>query len=98
MEPLDPAVPWVQVEDRGAYIRCHCNVCQADVAVRTEAEIDAFMRGHQAHRSASPTHLGAGDLVAAATKRLGIQPCSPCEARRRALNQAMPRVPFFRRR
>lgn len=62
-----------------------------------DGHLEAFMSAHQAHQSASPTHMGAGDVVAAATKRLGMTPCSPCEARRRALNQLVPRVPLFRR-
>ncbi len=34
---------------------------------------------------------GLGDMVAKATKYLGIEPCTPCEARRRALNGVVPR-------
>jgi hypothetical protein len=30
---------------------------------------------------------GLGDVVASATKKLGIEPCSPCEARRLRLNK-----------
>lgn len=97
MEPLDPAVPWVLVQNQGSYIHCYCKICGLRAHAVTEHDLDAFMDAHEAHQSASPTHLGAGDVIAAATKRLGVTPCSPCEARRRALNQAIPRVPFFRR-
>ena len=38
---------------------------------------------------------GAGDLVAAVTKRLGIHECGGCKKRRDALNKA---VPFRKRR
>lgn len=33
---------------------------------------------------------GLGDTIARITKRLGIEPCEPCEARRRALNERFP--------
>jgi hypothetical protein len=33
---------------------------------------------------------GAGDLVARATKAVGIQPCAPCEQRRKKLNRWFP--------
>lgn len=33
---------------------------------------------------------GAGDVVAAATKALGIKPCEGCERRREAFNRALP--------
>lgn len=31
--------------------------------------------------------VGSGDAIAAATGALGIQPCEPCEQRKRAMNQ-----------
>lgn len=31
--------------------------------------------------------VGAGDVVAAATKAVGIKPCGGCERRRKALNR-----------
>lgn len=33
---------------------------------------------------------GLGDLVAAATKAVGIKPCEPCRKRQEALNRAVP--------
>jgi hypothetical protein len=30
--------------------------------------------------------IGAGDVIAGVTKAFGIQPCEPCEERRRKLN------------
>jgi hypothetical protein len=55
---------------------------------------DAFARLHAQHQPAVPaqTHLGAGDLIAKFTGALGIKPCTPCEARKRALNGMFPRV------
>jgi len=35
---------------------------------------------------------GLGDLVAATTEALGIPPCPPCMARKKALNQATPGI------
>lgn len=60
----------------------------------TAQAADQFARVHSAHQSAAPqpTHYGAGDLIAKATGALGIKPCSPCEARRRALNGLLPNV------
>lgn len=31
--------------------------------------------------------IGSGDIVAGATQAMGIQPCEPCEERRRRMNQ-----------
>lgn len=38
------------------------------------------------------THIGAGDVVAAATSAVGIKPCGACQRRREAMNRAMPEV------
>lgn len=35
---------------------------------------------------------GIGDMIASATKAIGIQPCAGCERRRRALNRF--RIPW----
>ena len=35
----------------------------------------------------NPHGVGLGDLVAKATKAVGIKPCGPCEQRRRKLNR-----------
>lgn len=37
--------------------------------------------------------LGAGDAVANVTKAFGVKPCTPCEQRRRWLNQRLQFVP-----
>lgn len=34
--------------------------------------------------------MGAGDVVAAATKAVGIRPCEPCRKRQEAMNRATP--------
>lgn len=37
---------------------------------------------------------GLGDLIARATKALGATPCTPCEERRRRLNQQVQLSPW----
>ncbi len=37
--------------------------------------------------------IGAGDVVKAATSAVGVKPCTPCEERRRKMNQALRLVP-----
>lgn len=64
-------------------------------SVGNRAELEGFARAHARHQSASPTHMGLGDAVAAVTRRLGIEPCAPCEERRYRLNQFVPQL--FRR-
>lgn len=39
----------------------------------------------------------AGDAVAAITQATGIRPCSPCEQRKRALNQRLVFTPWGNR-
>lgn len=38
--------------------------------------------------------VGLGDLIAKATHGLGIAPCTPCEERRRRLNQVLQLNPY----
>jgi hypothetical protein len=38
--------------------------------------------------------VGAGDVIAGATKAAGIQPCEPCEERRRRLNELLQLQPW----
>jgi hypothetical protein len=38
--------------------------------------------------------LGAGDVIAGVTRAAGIQPCEPCEERRRKLNQLFQLQPW----
>jgi hypothetical protein len=41
--------------------------------------------------------IGAGDAVRAFTEQLGIEPCSPCEERRKRFNQALAFRPWGQR-
>jgi hypothetical protein len=96
MEPLED-VPWVLVGVQGGAYVASCQVCGA-TAHGGDAAINAFADAHAQHTSPSPTHFGMGDLVASTAKMLGLgKPCTPCEQRRQALNNAIPQVPFLRR-
>jgi len=104
MEPLAD-LPWVlagphpsgAVPYGAPMCVAQCQVCAATYEGYCE-QLGDFADAHAAHQSASPTHQGAGDLVAQLAKSLGFQkPCTPCEQRRQALNAALPHVPFFRR-
>lgn len=71
---------------------CACQVCGAQTPPVSAQGADQFAAAHAAHQSQSPTHYGAGDLVAKAAGALGIESCTPCEKRRRAMNGLLPRV------
>jgi len=95
MQIQHPNVSWVLCGQSigGSSWQCSCQVCGAQMGSFGSAQAaDAFARVHSAHQSASPTHYGLGDLIAKATSAVGIKPCSPCEARRRAMNGAFPQV------
>ncbi len=38
--------------------------------------------------------IGAGDVIAGVTEALGITPCTPCEERRKKLNQKLSFTPW----
>lgn len=101
LEPLEGA-PWILFGATEAYgvpvWVVDCRVCNVRFT-GDEENAALFVEEHQVHQSASQTHMGAGDVVAQLAKSLGfVKPCTPCEARRQALNNAVPAVPFMRRR
>lgn len=87
-----PAVRWITYQQLTQGFVVRCQACGAQGTVGSPQQVDAFAQQHTEHRSASPQHYGAGDLVNRATKALGIETCTPCEARRRALNARFPRL------
>lgn len=87
-----PQVRWVQWIQSPQGFQFQCTACGATGQARTPQGVDAFAQAHAEHRSAAAGYYGAGDAVAAATKALGIESCSPCEARRRAMNGWLPRL------
>ena len=87
-----PNVRWVLWEGTPQGFDLRCSVCGATARAGNPAGADAFARDHAEHRSAATGHYGAGDVVAAATKAIGLESCTPCEARRRAMNGWLPRV------
>lgn len=87
-----PQIPWISFERIGAGVRVQCRACGGQTGVVTPAAADAFSRQHAEHQSAAAGHYGMGDVIARATKAVGIKPCTPCEARRQKLNQWLPRV------
>lgn len=78
------------------YVKCHgCGAVEYNPAA-----VRAFMQGHQScaarmHAPAAAGYGGLGDAIAAGTKAVGIEPCTPCQRRQAMLNRAVPRL--FRR-
>lgn len=88
-----PEWPWIEFQQTPRGIDIVCTVCGLrPKCTLTPAAADQFARAHAEHVSAAQSHYGMGDLIARATKAVGISPCTPCEARRRALNQRFPRM------
>lgn len=87
-----PHVQWVFYEPTPAGLMVVCQVCSMQAGPTTPAGVHQFAAAHREHVSAAQGHYGAGDLVARATHALGFESCTPCERRRRLLNQMMPRV------
>lgn len=69
----------------------YCEVCRVGGAATIE-QARHFIGQHLQHQSQASGYLGAGDVVARLTGALGIEHCTPCEARRAALNARLPRV------
>jgi hypothetical protein len=85
-----PQAQWISYAPHGQAAQVACDVCRVGGTVPRE-QVEAFLAQHLQHH-ASVSHYGLGDAVAALTKFFGIRPCTPCEQRRRALNQVAPRL------
>ncbi len=77
-------VPWVDASQSPEGITVRCERCGAVAHVATPQQANQVALQHRQH--------GLGDVVAAATKAVGIKPCTPCEARQRALNGWFPKI------
>ncbi len=68
-----------------------CQRCGQEGTCGAPQGVDGFAADHQ-HPTPVRQTMGLGDIVASATKAVGIKPCTPCEARQRQLNALFPRV------
>lgn len=91
MQRFSQQIPWVLVEQdpQGLLASMYCEVCRASDRGHMRL-VQAFAGAHRVHQAPRGS-LRLGDAVAAIAKpvarAVGIDPnCSPCEARRRALN------------
>jgi hypothetical protein len=93
MQRFSQQIPWVLVAQSVGGYDVHCEACGAGGHV-PPTHLQEFVSTHSNHQSSQGT--GLGDAIAAVAKPIarafGQKPCSPCEARRRALNAAVPRV------
>lgn len=90
-------IPWVLVEGSPGAFGVVCSVCGERAYLDSPNDVAGFAYAHAEH-TAGEGYLGMGDAVAAIAKPVakffGQAPCTPCEARRRALNQARVRFPW----
>ena len=90
MQRFSVEIPWVLVDARGGGVfDLYCEVCGDGALQRTAAVAGTFAQAHSVHQSPRGS-FRLGDAIAAVAKpvakAMGKQPCTPCEARRRALN------------
>jgi hypothetical protein len=64
-------------------------VKQPDGSLR-ETTWEEMTSSHRAVRPEPKAGPGLGDVVAGATKAVGVKPCGKCQKRREAMNQATP--------
>lgn len=89
MQRFSPEIPWVWVQRRQGY-DVRCEVCGATAFDLGTEDVAAFAQGHRVHQAPQGS-MRLGDAVAAVAKPVarafGMDPnCTPCEARRRAMN------------
>jgi len=93
-QPYSAKVPWVGVSPGAHGWHVRCGACGALVSTLEPSDVDSFASIHATHQ-ASEGYLGLGDAVAAVAKPIarmfGRAPCTPCEARRRSMNQMVRR-------
>ncbi len=90
MQRFSPDIPWVLVELGSGAAMVECEICQARQIVTNVTAVNGFAAAHRVH-TAPEGSLRLGDAFAAVAKPVarafGLAPnCTPCEARRRAMN------------
>lgn len=98
MQRYSEQIPWVSVhlsrwnDLAPEEYQVKCEVCGAS-GLGTAEQVAQFAQMHANHQGNAGS-LRLGDAVAAVAKPIakafGRKPCTPCEARRRALNNAFP--------
>jgi len=89
VQPYSPRLPHILVgpHPQGGFI-VHDTRTGLRAHAATREQVVSFVAEH----SAAPGYRGLGDAVAAVTKAVGATPCTPCQARRAALNGLVPRL------
>lgn len=84
-----PSVPWIlfRMLPQGGFL-----VVNERTREQMHASDAMALHSYAADQARVPGHIGAGDVVASAAKAMGFKQCTPCAARRAAMNAAMPRV------
>lgn len=89
MQRFSPEIQWVLVDPRQNGIDAYCEVCGVGGLQRSSHDVASFAQAHRTHQAPKGS-LRLGDAFAAVAKpiarAMGQKPCSPCEARRRAMN------------
>jgi hypothetical protein len=81
-----PTVQWIRLQARPqGELAMVCEVCNQSMTAANTAQAEGFMQAHMQH-TASSSHVPIGDAVARVTKALGVKTCTPCEMRRKKMN------------
>jgi hypothetical protein len=92
MQRFSPDIQWVLVGAKGGgAFDLYCEVCGGGGTNQSAGAATAFAQAHRVHQAPQGS-LRLGDAFAAIAKpvarAVGIDPnCTPCEARRRAMNR-----------
>ena len=88
MQRYSQEIPWVLVDGDRRRFTVECSACGAR-GLTDGPGVHVFARGHAEHTAQGG--IGLGDLVhhvaSPIARAMGKPPCTPCEARRNALNQ-----------
>ena len=89
MQQQHPRVPWVVYE-----LQPDGSAVVADTRTGRQARVFTEVQLHEfaAEAARCPGCTGAGDAVAAVTRRMGFKKCAPCAQRQATLNRMLPNV------